>query len=81
MLMMPTTNLTAFEKANKNISRPCLLAIIGRWIATTTNLFYGSPHSPLAHGIFGELSYPCCPSQSIIPSSAVQTLVSLFGNN
>ena len=41
-------------KANKNIWRPCLLAIIGRWIATTTNLFYGSPHSPLAHGCLGN---------------------------
>ena len=68
-------------KANKNIWRPCLLAIIGRWISTTTNLFYGSPHSPLVQGIFVELSHPCCPSQSIIPTSAVQTLVSLFGNN
>ena len=33
-------------KAHKNIWRPNLLVIIGRWIATTINLFHGSPHSP-----------------------------------
>ena len=68
-------------KANKNIWRPNLLAIIGRWIITTITLFHGSPHSPLANGIFGELSHPCCPSQSIFPPSAVQTLATLFGPN
>ena len=65
-------------KANKNIWRPSLLIIIGRWIITTITLFHGSPHSPLAYGIFGELSHPCCPSQSIFPPSAVQTLATLF---
>ena len=61
--------------------RPNLLAIIGRWIITTITLFRGSPHSPLTYGIFGELSPPCCPLQSIFPPSAVQTLATLFGNN
>ena len=46
-------------KAHKNIWRPNLLVIIGRWIATTINLFHGSPHSPFAYGIFEELSHPC----------------------
>ena len=68
-------------KANKKIWRPSLLTIIGRWIITTITLFHGSPHSPLAYGIFGELSHPCCPSQSIFPPPAVQTLATLFGNN
>ena len=28
-----------------------------------------------------SLQYPCCPSKVIFPSSDVQTLVTLFGNN
>ena len=74
-------NFNSISKANKNIWRPSLVAIFGRWIITTSNLFHGSSYSPLAYGIFGELSHPCCPSQSIFPPSAVQFLVSLFGNN
>ena len=53
---MPTTNLTAFERQlNKNIWRPSFLAIIGRWIATTINLFCGRSHSPFSHGTFSSL--------------------------
>ena len=68
-------------KANKKIWRPSLLAIIGRWIATTISLFHGGPHSSLTYGIFGKLSHPYCPSQSIFRSSTVQSLVLLFGSN
>ena len=68
-------------KANKKIWRPSLLAIIGRWITTTISLFHGGPHSSLTYGIFGKLSHPYCPSQSIFPSSTVQSLVPLFGSN
>ena len=48
----------SIRKANKNIWRPNLLAIIGRWIATTINLFHGSSHFSLARGTFCELSHP-----------------------
>ena len=43
--------------------------------------FLSSAHSLLHHSIPYEFSHPCCPSQGIFPSRAVQTLVPFSGNN
>ena len=76
MLMMPRTKARGKQKHLKTL----FARLFGNWIATKFDLFHGSPQSPLIHCIFWEPSHSCCPSQSIFPSSAVQTLLSLFGN-
>ena len=40
-----------------------------------------SQHSPLHHRNSWKLTHPRCPSQGILPSSAIQALVSLSGSN
>ena len=67
---------------DKRIWRFSVLPFFGRWITTTINPFLRySLHYPLHYNISWEFSYPCCPSQGIFPSPAVQTLVSLSGND
>ena len=56
-----------------------MLSLFGGW--ASTSIFRNSQHSPLHHNISWQFSYPCCPSQGICPPCAVQTLVSLSGNN
>ena len=63
----------------ENIWRTAMLPLFGGW--ASTSIFRISQHSPLHHNISWQFSYPCCPSQGICPPCAVQTLVSLSGNN
>ena len=50
------------------------------WVGFNQHLSQQSTFSsPSYHSL--QFSYPCCPSQGICPSCAVQTLVSLSGNN
>ena len=80
--MTPETNLTEDRAQTKAFVEFSVLSFYGWWITTTINLFLScSLHSPLHHNISWEFSYPCCPSQGICPPCAVQTLVSLSGNN
>ena len=59
-----------------------MLPILGWWVKTTVHfILSNSKHSPLHHSNSWKFSYPCCPSQRIFPPSAIQTLVSLSGNN
>ena len=59
-----------------------MLSLFDGWASTTTITFLlSSSHSPLHHSIFGKFSYSCSPSQGIFFASAVQTPVSLSGNN
>ena len=58
-----------------------MLPILGWWVKTTVHFILSNKHSPLHHSNSWEFSYPCCPSQRIFPPSAIQTLVSLSGNN
>ena len=44
-------------------------------------LSIGSQHFPLYWRSSWEFSYPCCLSQRILPSSALQTPLSLSGDN
>ena len=67
---------------DERIWRFSVLPFFGRWITTTINPFLSySLHYPLHYNISWEFSYPCCLSQGIFPSPAVQTLVSLSGND
>ena len=56
-----------------------MLPLFGGWVSTS--IFRISQHSPLHHNISWQFSYPCCPSQGILTSSAVQSPLSLPGNN
>ena len=59
-----------------------MLSLFDGWASTTTiNFLLSSSHSPLHHSICGKFSYSCSPSQGIFFASAVQTPVSLSGNN
>ena len=58
-----------------------MLSLFGRWITTTVDNFLSSKHPLLYHSTSWKFTYPCRPSQRIHTSSAVQTLVSLPGNN
>ena len=79
---MATTNIT--ERGTNiygSIRRIAILPGLGCWVKTTVHFILSSQHSPLHHSNSWEFSYPCCPSQGIFPPSAIQTLVSLSGNN
>ena len=59
-----------------------MLSLFDGWASTTTiNLFLSGWYSPLHHSICRKFSYPCCPSQKILPPSAVQAPVSFSGNH
>ena len=59
-----------------------MLSLFDGGASTTTITFLlSSSHSSLHHSIFGKFSYSCSPSQGIFFASAVQTPVSLSGNN
>ena len=58
-----------------------MLLSFGRWGSTTVHFILSSQHSPLHHSNSWEFAYPCCPSQGIFSPSAIQTLLSLSGNN
>ena len=66
---------------DENIWRTAMHPIFWRWITSKIYFFLSSAHSPLHHSIPYEFSHPCCPSQGIFPSHAVQTLVPFSGNN
>ena len=75
---MTTINLKEGRAQTKTSGwRARMLSLFGRWITTTINIFVRSQHSSFHY----STSYPCCPSKGIFPSSDVQTLVSLSGNN
>ena len=58
-----------------------MLPVVGRWLKTTVYVILSSQHFPLHHSSPREFSHSCCPSQRIFPPSAIQTLLSLSGNN
>ena len=58
-----------------------MLPVVGRWVKTTVPFIPSNQHFPLHHSNSWELYHSCCPSQGIFPPSAIQTLISLSGNN
>ena len=66
---------------DENIWNTAMHPIFWRWITSKVYFFLSSAHPPLHHSIPYEFSHPCCPSQGIFPSHAVQTLVPFSGNN
>ena len=58
-----------------------MLPFVGRWVKTTVPFIPNNQHFPLHHSNSWELYHSCCPSQGIFPPSAIQTLISLSGNN
>ena len=58
-----------------------MLPVVGRWVKTTVPFILNNQHFPLHHSNSWELYHSCCPSQGIFPPSAIQTLISLSGNN
>ena len=50
-------------------------------MSLTVHFILSNKHSPLHHSNSWEFSYPCCPSQGIFTPFAIQTLVSLCGND
>ena len=58
-----------------------MFPVCGECNTTVCVLFLVNPHSAFPNSISWQFSYPCCPSQGILPSSAVQSPLSLPGNN
>ena len=69
------------EHRRKHIFSITMLLLLVIWVTTTIGLFLSSQHFPLHHNISWEFSNTCCPQQGIFPSSTIQTLVLLSGNN
>ena len=53
----------------------------GKWYTTVCILFLDNPYSAFPNSNSWQFSYPCCPFQGILPSSAVQSPLSLPCNN
>ena len=76
--MMAETNLTKDEAQTNSLKifgAPLLWQVDYNHSQSISQLQF-TFSSPSQH-----FSYPCCPSKGILPSPAVQTLVSLPGNN